>query len=480
MAHVPGALGSGFPLAGRRVVDMADKIAYIAPDETKFLVLLNRLNAKETCHDIQFKWPEDEFFLLRGASGVMNGSSSAERFTWISWSSPYLVLQFNQAEDFRAFESAALATDTGIQVRIRWHSVGLAAWTTEDYYIRPKASPNGEFPIDRSTGRITFTSTLAGAEQLTAEAIATADTVVYMNVQDPSTVYDSTDKAYGGLQQMTGAVEETRKKAVIKDAFVQEFKVTLSLAQEMINTKMYGGPELARLHLRKAKQYKTNIENDLWKNGRGSSSCLGGTDPFGYDAPTTRMTGVGVGVMATGGGTDERGFIRSKNYCAADGGYNTDYQIDVSLGYTTFYTQLLDILEKVTETGSDTRFAFVSRPFMTAFDKGIRGEGFARWEMKSTDYGFKLGNITTTHCDLVLVPVRTFQGISMDSEDLSKYMVLLDMASVKLRTMAGMDTALYTNTQNNDIWGRQDEWRGCMGLQWVHEEQNAIINLKTA
>ena len=480
MAHEPGSYGSGFPLAGRRVVDMADKIYYMEPEAGKFFTLLGRLGAKETCHDIQFKWPEDELWVQRGVSGVLNGSTASERFTWVSWSSPYLVLQFNQAEDFRAFEAAATATDVGVKVRIRWHSVGLADWTTEDYYLRPKASPNGEFPIDRSTGRITFTSTLAGAEQLTAEAIATADTVVSMIVQDPSTVYNSTDKAFGGIQQMTGAVEDTRKKTVIKDAFVQEFKVTARISEELRNTEMYGGPEFVRLHLRKAAQYKANVETALWLNGRGSSSYLSGTDPFGYDAPTTRLTGIGLGVVATGSGTDERGFIRSKNYNTATGGTDTDYQIDVSTNYTTFYTQLTDVLERVSQSGSESRWAFVSRPWLSAFDKGIRGEGFARWEMKETKYGFKVGVIDTTHCTLNLVPVRTFQGISMDGVDLSKYMVLLDMASVKLRPMRGMDTAIYPNTQNNDVWGRQDEWRGCMGLQMVHEEQNAICYLKTA
>lgn len=478
MAHEPGAYGSGFPLAGRRVIDMADEVYYMNPDVAKFTVLLGRMGLKETCHDVQYKWPEDEAFLVRGCSGVLNGSSSAERFTFVSWNSPYLVIQFNQAEDFRAFEAAPLATDTDVVVRIRWHDVSAADWVTEDFYLRPSAS-TGDFPIDRSTQRITFTSTLAGAEQIDAEASVTADTEISFIVQEPSTLYNSTDKAFGGIQQMTGAVKETRKKTVIKDAFVQQFKVTMSLAEEMLHTKMYGGPELARLYYRKERQYATNIETALWLNGRGSSDVLGGTDPFGYDAPTTRLTGIGVG-CTSGAGDDTRGFIRSKNYHAAEAGTDTTWQIDVSGGYTNFYTNLTDILEKVTQSGSETRYAFVSRPWLTAFDKGIRGEGFARWEMKDTKYGFKVGNIETTHCDLILVPVRSFQGVSMDGYDLSKAMVLLDMSTVKLRPMEGMDSAIYTNTQNNDIWGRQDEWRGCMGLQMIHEEQNAICHLKTS
>jgi hypothetical protein len=480
MAHVPGAHGSGFPLAGRRVVDMANQIYYVAPDVAKFTTLLGMMGKKESCHDIQFKWPEDEYWLQRGCSGVLNGSSSAERFTFVSWEAVgtgELIIQFNQAEDFRAFEAAPLTTDTDVRVRIRWQKTSDSSWTYQDYYIRPDSV--GDFPINRSTQRITFTSYGAGTD-ITAEADVKADSTLSFIVQDPSTLYNGTDKAFGGLQQMTGAVKETRKKTVIKDAFVQEFKVTFPIAAELMNTRMYGGPELKRGHLRKARQYRTNVELALLLNGRGSSSYLGGTDPFGYDAPTSRLTGLGAGVTATGGGTDERGFIRSKNYNSADGGTDTTWQIDVSGGYTTFYTQLLDILEKVTQSGSEDRYAFVSREWLIAFDKGIRGEGFARWEMKDSKYGFKVGNISTTPCDLKIVPVRFFQGVSMDGQDLSKYMVLLDMASVKLRPMAGMDTALYTNTQDNDVWGRQDEWRGCMGLQMIHEEQNAICNLKTS
>jgi hypothetical protein len=461
--------GTGFPTSGRAVVDIADKISYIAPNETPFLVFSSRLG-KETCHNPQFKWIEDEFFLIRNIRGNNVGAAGtgSDDIDFVSWTAGTntLILQFNNKEDFRAFEAAASSANTAIQCKIDWTEGSSAEGGM--YYIRPNSA--GTYPIARDTGRVSF----VWYQDDKMDDDTDDDTNIEIEIRTPNLEFEkgsNTDKTYGGIAQGADAVEETRKQTQVCDAWTQIFRTSMTIAGTLQQTKLYGGDELARLHLRKIKQHKIDMEFAMLFAGRGSSSHLNGTTPSGA-APTTYLTGLGVGVTAGGTGTDDdRGFIRSKNATTTAVQTGSDFYFNPNGTYSAanWWNPLTDAMERIFEVGSDSRVVLCSRKWLTGFEKGIRTDGFAQWNMSQSVYGIRVNRIEATHGDLLLVHEPLLRG------KFENYAVVLDFSTIKLRPMQGRDTKLRTDIQSPDTDGRLDELITEIGLQVEHEEANAIL-----
>ena len=298
--------GSLFPTADRIKIDMSDKIYRLTPRATPFFAILSNV-AKETCHQIHFKWQESEFFLLRE---IKSGDADVE-----SVAADVFVINIINAEDFRAFETAASTTSTNLVVDLE-DADGNITYC----YCRPQAGTT--YPIDKTNMRVTLEKYgNNGADVSDEDAVAVS---VYTSERSAT---NRTEFQFGGVQQGSGAPAESRQKVTIMDAATQIFKTSMSVTGSLQATALFGGPELSRLHLRKGLEHNTDIERALIFAGRGDSEGLGATFPTDY-APTTHLTGLGVGIAE---GSGYRGFIRSKT--AGDAaGPAAAWTIDVDAG----------------------------------------------------------------------------------------------------------------------------------------------------
>lgn len=464
MASV-GSYNTSFPLSTRIDLDIADKIAYISESEVPFLTIFNKIS-KEVTNTTQFAFFEDEPFIVFDA-----GATDSTLFTYSAHSgttNPGDTLTLSTgSQGFRSIESAAEDISTGVEATLSWTESTVAK--TAEFYIRPQS---GTFPLDRAAGTIVFEyrsgDSVAGA--------ASADTGFQIQVRTPSTKYSATDITYGGIAQGAAAPEETRKKTVRKDAYTQIVRTPYTIVGSLLTEEMYGGPELNRLRWRKAKQHRIEIQYPMLFSGRGSSSVLGGTTPSG-STTTTYMTGLGIGAVSTGtGSNDDRGWIRTHNYHQANGGTDTTYQIDVSSNYQGVYVGLMDIMEAITEVGNPfERWFFCSRPWVTAVARGVMDHTGtdAQWDTSMSVAGVQVDTFKTPHGKIHLVPTPCLKG------KFSPYCAVLDMSSITVRPKRGRDTMLRQNIAAAEVDGQMDEYLTEIGLQVVHEEANAILYLNT-
>jgi len=445
--------GSLFPTSDRIKIDMSDKIYRLTPRATPFFALLSNV-AKETCHQIHFKWQESEFFLLRE---IKMGDADVESKD--AGPPVVFVLNIANAEDFRAFETAASTTNTNIVVDLE-NATGHISYC----YCRPVGATT--YPIDKTNMQVTL-------EEYgnNGTSIADEDDVQVSVYTSERSATDRTEYRFGGIQQGSGAPEESRQKVTIMDAATQIFKTSMSVTGSLQATELFGGPELSRLHLRKGLEHNLDIERALIFAGRGDSEGLGATFPTEY-APTTHLTGLGVGIAED---SNYRGFIRSKT-AGDSAGPVAAWTIDIDAGsvdYDNFSDRLDTILADVFEVNpaSETRVMYCSKNWMMAFSKAARVDNFIRTEMARKEYGIKLTRYKSQAGDVDLVYHPLLRGKYQD------YAIVCDLSLMRLRPLRGRDTVLETNIQLNDTDGRKDQYKTEIGFQVINEPAHAILYL---
>jgi hypothetical protein len=84
-------------------------------------------------------------------------------------------------------------------------------------------------------------------------------------------------------------------------------------------------------------------------------------------------------------------------------------------------------------------------------------------------YGIRMNQYTSAHGDLYIVKSRALDG------PYSGYAIGVDMDYIAYRPLAGRDTTLKTNIQNNDVDGWMDEYLTEAGLEVRLEKTHAIL-----
>jgi len=116
--------------------------------------------------------------------------------------------------------------------------------------------------------------------------------------------------------------------------------------------------------------------------------------------------------------------------------------------------------------GNRTKFLFASPLGMTKIDGFANGK--LRLMPKDKTLGLAISRWVTSHGDVNIVRTVIFEGATYD-----EWSFLLDMENVAMRVME--DTQLWTDTQENNRHGWQDEWISSVGFEIKSEKTHSIL-----
>jgi hypothetical protein len=249
---------------------------------------------------------------------------------------------------------------------------------------------------------------------------------------------------------------ETRKKVRRLHNVTQIFKESYTITGTQEASKMYGGPEKARLRVRKLKKVKTDIEYAMITQGAIVEDATA-------ENPTRRFQGLGVG-------TDSLGVIKTFN------GYsNSDLQLTASsatmdeidaLQEQVFYDQL---------NGTMTKLVYVSNFGMRIFNRIIRedsssgvavnvtmGKTGIMGGVRFTSFTGSIGNFV-----FVIHPLLNGGG-------LKNFFFGIDMANFDIRPLRTRTMQLRSNVVRDGQDGQTDEWLMEVGMEARNEQTHFI------
>jgi hypothetical protein len=488
--------GTGFNNPDRFVLDMKERVHLLSPSASPFLSWATMVR-KTPCHNTVFSWMEDELFTHRDFKAKIKAAS-------LSGGATIYYLQLLSGADWQAVEAAAKAdTYTDNKPTITMTMTGFTAadgtvpknWTFSPQHAALVHGPiSRKFVSSDDSGAVSsdyFLNTIVLYEDDTADvyggvngeiaAIASADfdedewvaadwAGCIANNGGNVTIHTTTpDEKLQGYAQGSGLPNETRKVSRSFHNYTQIFKTPYSIANTLKAVKLYGGPELARLRLRKAIQHKTELERAIIFQGGGEEGAVGGWGeiPTNTENPLTRFQGLGVGQSQA-----NAGIIKTKN-----GEWNNDFRFDTSSPSVASINSLCEaIFDDTVDSPSSTKIVFASNKWMLALssyaaDKTSVAYTFGNWSRSENAIGLKINEFTSPVGNLRFVPMPLFRGRYED------YALVVDMPNIEMRPLKGRDTQLFSNVGTDEVDGQLDYFMTETGFEARHESTHAILKL---
>lgn len=283
---------------------------------------------------------------------------------------------------------------------------------------------------------------VATNEQLLVTAVSTNTlTVTRAYGETSAAAMTDNDKilVVGNAQmQGSGASAEKNHQPTPVYNYTQIFKTPFSVTNTLEATKLYGQSELARLQAHKAIEHAQAIEHSfifgerkLDNTGAQQKTVTGGVYTFLNGTAPTKAISKSTGTIAN----------------------------------------LNDFMEDLFEYGSNTRTMLCSASVIG----WINSLGTAKLELVQSDMDKTLGLDIVTW----LSPFGRVNLIQhpLFRDGYTDFAIALDMEDIKYRPLAGRDTTLKTNIQNNDEDGRRDMFITEAGLEIRHPEKHGILTL---
>ena len=484
--------GTAFNNPDRFVLEMKKNIHLISPNAAPFLSWATMVRKNPT-PQITYSWMEDELFTHRDVKCKLVRDSDG-----------MFYLSMYHGGDWQAFEAAALAdalsgdfdpnkpviylkvTDGTTTFAVVPLAAGLAdgpgtyTYTPDDagsdidmansLIIMDYSSGAAAGVIGGSFGTDYYKQHCIGMvslPDLVTEAKLTTMLATAGSVEVTVHVY-TPDEQLQGYAQGSGLPNETRKRSRTAHNVTQIFKTPYSIANTLKAVELYGGPELARLRLRKTIQHKTELERAILFQGGGVEGTDWGMLPLaGYENPLTRFKGIGVGAT-------NPGFIRTKN---AD--LDTAFVLDVSGTPTMadFNALTYRIFDDTVDAPSSDKIVFASPLWLMALSEMALSSSsgafvFGNIDQAPNALGVTTRKIITPNGNLYFVPMPLFRG------QYELYALVVDFQNVEIRPLRGRDTQLHANVGGMDIDGQLDFLITEMGFELRHESTHCILKLK--
>jgi len=281
------------------------------------------------------------------------------------------------------------------------------------------------------------------------------------------------DEQLQGYAQGSGLPNETRKRSRSAHNVTQIFKTPYSIANTLKAVELYGGPELARLRLRKTIQHKTELERAILFQGGGVEGTDWGMLPLaGYENPLTRFKGIGVGAA-------NPGFIRTKN-ADLDTGFELDDSSMATFTMADFNALTYRIFDDTVDAPSSDKIVFASPLWLMALSELALAQSagaafiFGNIDQTPNALGVTTRKVITPNGNLHFVPMPLFRG------QYEKYALVVDFQNVEMRPLRSRDTQLHANVGGMDIDGQLDFLITEMGFEMRHESTHCILKLKTS
>lgn len=487
--------GSGFNNPDRFVLDMKERVHLLSPTASPFLSWASMVR-KSPCHNTVFSWMEDELFTHRDIKALIKTDHAGD--------STFFYLQLESGADWQAIETAAKAdtySDSKPTVTATMAGKNTAgndiSFTFSPEYSLMKYGPisrkfvsteDGDETDDFHLNTIVLfesddnaSDTVGGVNGEIAEIASDKFSDIAFTSDDwleciadnggEVTLHVTTpDENLQGYAQGSGLPNETRKMSRSFHNYTQIFKTPYSIANTLKSIKLYGGPELQRLRLRKAIQHKTELERSILFQGGGVEGVDWGELPTDMENPMTRFKGLGVGSTEA-----NAGFIVSKN-----GEWNSKFQFKPYNATVASINNLCEnIFDDTVDSPSSTKVVFASNKWMLALstmgaETTNSAYTFGNWSREANSLGLSINTFTTPVGNLRFVPMPLFRGKYED------YALVVDMANIEVRPLQGRDTQLHANVGTREVDGQLDYLMTEMGFECHHESTHAILKLDNA
>jgi hypothetical protein len=489
--------GTAFLNSDRFKLEMKERIHMLGSSAAPFLSWASMVRKNPTSQ-IVYSWMEDELFTHRDTKALLKRDANGGVFT----------LQMLHGGDWQAFEAAPLADaianattfDTDkptiyVTITAGAHSAsfiplapGLAQGpgtyeftddgdTTHQLHgeILLADDSDGNNAVGGNDAASSYERHI-GTKGQTASAFVTAleaingtaDTAVEVTVH----VW-TPDEQLQGYAQGSGLPNETRKRTRSAHNFTQIFKTPYSIANTLKAVELYGGPELARLRLRKAIQHKVELERAILFQGGGIEGTNWGEIPGTTENPLTRFKGLGVGVTSS----STAGFIRTKNADLDPRGDSSPFRLDAdAFTMSSINTMTEALFDDTIDAPSSSKVVYASKKWFGALSEAaLRTSGnqfvFGMVNQTGNSLGMKIKTLESPHGDLHFVPMPLFRGKYED------YALVCDMNNIEMRPLRGRDTTLFSNVGDDTVDGQLDFYLTEMGFECRHESTHAILKL---
>lgn len=486
--------GTAFLNTDRFKLEMKTNIHLLGSSAAPFLSWIQMVRKNPTSQLI-YSWMSDELFTHRDTKvkivKIETGTSE-----------PIYTMRFIQPGDRQAFEAVPLADAipaesswptnkpnlyvqlsgaAGSDVEFMPSAIGLAVAGTSYTYLPSAGSSNevqlhGELVLMDSS---TVADAIGGKDGADAHARhvfaksgltqANLDAILDGNTEMEVTAHVWTpDEQLKGYAQGSGLPNETRKRTRSDHNTVQIFKTPYSIANTLKHVDLYGGPELARLRLRKAIQHKIEIERAIIFQGGGKEGVDWGELPGDYENPLTRFKGLGVGVTER----DKAGFITTKN-----AEWDSRFQFPASSASVSDVNALCEALfDDTVDDPSSSKVVYASKKWKGVLSEaafGVTGGQFTFGNIaqKHGSLGYKVKTLESPYGDLHFVDMPLFRGQYED------YALVVDQRKLEVRPLRGRDTTLFSNVGDKTIDGQLDYYLTETGFECRDEGSHAILKL---
>jgi hypothetical protein len=488
--------GTGFNNPDRFKLEMKERVHLISPSSSPFLSWASAVRKNPTSQ-VEFSWMEDELFTHRNLKASLKRSvdQGTDEFVF--------GLQLHSGADWQAFEAAAAAdvwtenkpliymtikdaNGNKFHATIRKNAVALgptdrdikaADGTTtvfagalnmitiaNDSNVIGGASAEVEVIPDAAWGgtdtELDIPSDWDGDTLFGGDGSAVRSIEVFVSVTTP-------EEHLKGFPQGSGLAAETRKMSRSFGNYTQIFKTPYSISNTLKSVELHGGPELARLRLRKAIQHKTELERAILFQGGGTEHVEWGYIPSTAENPLTRFKGMGVGATDPA----KAGWIKTKN-----GEWDSRFQFAPSSATIADINALADgIFDDTVDSPASTKVVFASNKWLLALSNmatnGTNFMSFGSREQASNSLGITIKTLESPVGNLRFVPMPLFRG---EYED---YALVVDMSNIEVRPLRGRDTTLLANVSTQEMDGQLDYYITETGFECRHESTHAILKL---
>lgn len=490
--------GTGLKNPDEIVLDISERIHMIGADVTPFFSWSSGVRKRPT-HNTTFSWIEDEVF------GHRDFKARIRRHTLDNGSDYLYTLQLLHGGDWQAMEAAAQAdVDQSIDhEKLGTIHLEVADGSGNTFKMIPLLNGLAKGPLHRQYTAggeaewlnnefclldTTDTDTVGGADTVDGPEIANYSVATAFNPGDFSfssdgngiasvdvTVHTVTpNEALGGYAQGSGLPTESRKRSRTLRNFVQIFKTPWTIANTLKHVRMYGGPELARIRMKKIVQHKVDIERAILFQGGGAEGTDWGELPVvGAENPMTRFKGLGIGAASEWDSTNA-GFIVTKNG-DIDPAFRLQY---ATAGVKELNTLFRRVFDDTVDNPSSVKTLYAGNAWFAALTEMATNENsggtmpiFGIRQQGNHRLGFQIRELETPFGILRLVRMPHFRGQYED------YGLVIDHSNIEIRPLAGRDTTMHADAGEKYIDGQLDYLITELGFEARHESTHAILKL---
>lgn len=266
-------------------------------------------------------------------------------------------------------------------------------------------------------------------------------------------VVDDPLRILGGAFEDGSAASAYRMVKVDSNTnYTQRFKESIKLPDTIMNTDLYGEPELNRLRKSKGIAHLVKIENALLFGEK----ALYNTSSSGSKATSEEECRTTGGLLS---------WISSNVKTLGDGTLTGG----LPLTEGDFNSFLEDVMEFQGPSGSAKRTLLASPRLCSVID------GWGRDKLQTLPttetYGISVKQYVSSHGMLNIIKHQLLKGNYYGS-----YGIIVDMSSVGYRYLKGLDTQLYTDISNRATTsGQVDQYETECGLYLALEALHAVI-----